>query len=124
MRTTNNAQLFLRRSLVKINKPGPPRCSKHRDEPKPLDLKGGQMAISIKSTSGPNPVPENSKPSPKPETHPRKRGDGYIYQREGSGSWWICYYFRGKPHRESSYSTDPAVALKKLDKHVKELWAA
>ena len=82
------------------------------------------MAISIKSTSGPNPVPENSKPSPKPETHPRKRGDGYIYQREGIGNWWICYYFRGKPHRESSYSTDPAVALKKLDKHVKELWAA
>ena len=82
------------------------------------------MAISIKSTSGPNSVPENSKPSPKPETHPRKRGDGYIYQREGSGNWWICYYFRGKPHRESSYSTDPAVALKKLDKHVKELWAA
>src|SRR5438093_8713077 len=124
MRTTITAQLFVRRSLVTVNQRGPPRCSKHRDEPKPLDLKGGQMAISIKSTSGPNPVPENSKPSPKPETHPRKRGDGYIYQREGSGNWWICYYFRGKPHRESSYSTDPAVALKKLDKHVKELWAA
>jgi len=60
------------------------------------------MAISIKSTSGPNPVPENSKPSPKPETHPRKRGDGYIYQREGSGNWWICYYFRGKPHQRQA----------------------
>ena len=58
---------------------------------------------------------------PNPE---RRRGDGYIYQRENSANWWICYYFRGRPRRESSYSTDPAIAQKKLDTKVKELWAA
>src|SRR5207249_4470987 len=42
----------------------------------------------------------------------------------GSATTLEASLTRGKPHRESSYSTDPAVALKKLDKHVKELWAA
>src|SRR5437867_2364354 len=92
------------------------------------------MNIPVLPMSGPVLVPENSnnhdigahaekrcsmKPNPE-----RRRGDGYIYQRENSANWWICYYFRGRPRRESSYSTDPAIAQKKLDTKVKELWAA
>jgi integrase len=59
-----------------------------------------------------------------PQNAERPRGSGYIYQREGSANWWICYYFRGRAKRETSHSTDPAIALKKLDKRVKEIWAA
>jgi integrase len=59
-----------------------------------------------------------------PTARPRERGSGYIYQRPGSAFWWFAYYWRGQLHRESSHSTDPAIAYKKLDKKVKELWAA
>src|SRR5262245_6272933 len=58
-----------------------------------------------------------TKTQPQPES--RRRGDGSIFQR--GQTWWIRYSFRGKAKRESSGSTDPAVALKKLDKRIRQV---
>ena len=37
--------------------------------------------------------------------------------------YWIRYWRRGRQFRESSGSSDPDVAQKKLDKRMKEIWA-
>src|SRR5262245_31649754 len=56
---------------------------------------------------------------PQPKTRPR--GQGNIFLR--GKTYWIRYSFRGKPKREPTGSSDPAVALKKLDRRIKEVWA-
>ena len=73
------------------------------------------MALSTSRTSGTNTVPE------KPVIKERPRGSGGIYLR--GTTWWIRFHRRGKCIRESSGSTDPAVAKKKLDRRMKEVWA-
>src|SRR5215831_17329891 len=60
-----------------------------------------------------------TKHQPQPEG--RERGEGGLYLR--GKTWWIRYSFRGKPRRESSGSSDPAVAQKRLDRRMKQVWA-
>src|SRR5262245_1134885 len=62
-----------------------------------------------------------SEPKNITQPDPRERGDGGIYLR--GKTWWIRYSFRGKPKRETSGSSDPRIALKKLDRRLKEVWA-
>jgi integrase len=50
----------------------------------------------------------------------RARGSGSIYQN-GSSVWWIKFYDRGIPRRESSHSKDPAVAEKLLKRRLAEV---
>ena len=77
------------------------------------------MNISSSPVPGPTRVPENPKQSLK--NTERKRGSGGIFLR--GSTWWIRYRRRGRQIRESSGSSDPAVAQKKLDKRTKEIWA-
>src|SRR2546426_541235 len=56
-----------------------------------------------------------------PKKSERKRGAGGIFLR--GSTWWIRYWRRGRQIRESSASSDPDVAQKKLDKRMKEIWA-
>jgi integrase len=79
------------------------------------------MNISTFPASGTNSVPEKSKTNTKSQGAERKHGSGNIYLR--GSVYWIRYWRRGRQFRESSGSTDPAVAQKKLDKRVKEIWA-
>ncbi len=58
---------------------------------------------------------------PTPSGKDKKRGFGGIYRR--GAVYWIRYWRRGKQFRESSGSSDPVVAQKKLDKRTKEIWA-
>jgi integrase len=50
----------------------------------------------------------------------RARGSGSIFQN-GSAVWWIKFYDRGIPRRESSHSTDPKVAEKLLKRRLAEV---
>jgi integrase len=50
----------------------------------------------------------------------RARGSGSIFQN-GSAVWWIKFFERGIARRESSYSTDYAVAEKLLKKRLAEV---
>jgi integrase len=50
----------------------------------------------------------------------RARGSGSVF-RNGSAVWWIKFFDRGIAHRESSYSTDYAVADKLLKKRLAEV---
>ena len=52
------------------------------------------------------------------------RGDGRIFRQKGSSFWWCAYYLHGKEHRESSKSTDRAVAVRLLRRRLKEVGAA
>ena len=52
------------------------------------------------------------------------RGDGRIFRQKGSSYWWCAYYLHGKEHRESSKSTDRAVAVRLLRRRLKEVGAA
>src|SRR5215831_4733097 len=63
----------------------------------------------------------NATPKNTPGTQPRKRGQGWVYRRKNSVNWWIAFYRRGKLHRETSHSTDQAIAEKKLDKRVRQV---
>jgi hypothetical protein len=50
----------------------------------------------------------------------RERGTGSIFHN-GSAVWWIKFYARGIPQRESSHSTDLAVAKKLLRRRLAEV---
>jgi integrase len=50
----------------------------------------------------------------------RARGTGSIY-RHGPAVWWIKFYDRGIPRRESSHSTDRKIAEKLLRKRLAEV---
>ena len=51
------------------------------------------------------------------------RGDGRIFQRKGTGSWWCAYYLRGKEYRESTGETEQKKGQKFLDRKLKEVHA-
>lgn len=51
------------------------------------------------------------------------RGDGRIYQRQGSPFLWCAYYLRGKQYRESTGETDQQKAEKFLKRKLKEVHA-
>ncbi len=51
------------------------------------------------------------------------RGDGRIYQREGTPFLWCAYYLRGKQYRESTGHTDEEKAIKFLRNKLKEVHA-
>lgn len=51
----------------------------------------------------------------------RKRGEGCIYRVKGSSNWWIKYHLRGKPHSESSGSSDWNKAEKRLKEKLKQI---
>src|SRR5215470_9387727 len=53
------------------------------------------------------------------EKSKRARGSGSIYQN-GSTVWWIKFYDRGIPRRESSHSTNYNVAEKLLKRRLAE----
>jgi len=53
----------------------------------------------------------------------RTRGEGRIFQRHGSTSWWCAYYLRGKEYRESTGETDEKKAHKVLARRLKEVHA-
>jgi len=44
----------------------------------------------------------------------RKYGDGSIYKRNGSPTWWIKFYRHGRPFRESTGTTNEGKAMDKL----------
>lgn len=46
------------------------------------------------------------------------RGDGRVYQNNGSKNWWVQFYVRGKLHRESAKSPDRADAQRLLRKRL------
>ena len=48
----------------------------------------------------------------------KKKGLGSIYRR--GNIWWISYWVRGKPHAESSGSTNEADAIRKLKQRIAE----
>ena len=50
----------------------------------------------------------------------RERGTGSIFHN-GSAVWWIKFYVRGIPKRESSHSTDLDVAKKLLKRRLAEV---
>jgi len=79
------------------------------------------MAISALPASGTTTVPENPKTITKSQSVERKHGSGNVYLR--GSVYWIRYWRRGRQFRESSGSSDPAAAQKKLDKRMKEIWA-
>jgi integrase len=54
------------------------------------------------------------------ETQKRERGSGSIFHN-GSAVWWIKFYVRGIPKRESSKSTDINVAKKLLRRRLAEV---
>src|SRR5689334_11344923 len=54
-----------------------------------------------------------------PQKLKRIRGSGSIFHN-GSPIWWIKFYDRGVPRRESSHSTDPKVAEKLLRRRLAE----
>lgn len=54
------------------------------------------------------------------ETTKRERGTGSIFHN-GSAVWWIKFYVRGIPKRESSKSTDITVAKKLLRRRLAEV---
>ena len=54
------------------------------------------------------------------ETTKRERGTGSIFHN-GSAVWWIKFYVRGIPKRESSHSADLAVAKKLLRRRLAEV---
>ena len=54
------------------------------------------------------------------ETTKRERGTGSIFHN-GSAVWWIKFYVRGIPKRESSHSTDLEVAKKLLKRRLAEV---
>lgn len=54
------------------------------------------------------------------KTEKRARGSGSIYQN-GSAVWWIKFYDRGIPRRESSHSTDRKIAEKLLKTRLAEV---
>jgi integrase len=49
------------------------------------------------------------------------RGDGRVFKR--GANWWIAFYVDGREQRESSKTTDEAVAQKYLRKKLKEVHA-
>lgn len=49
----------------------------------------------------------------------KRRGDGRIYLR--GQVWWVQYYNRGRPFRESSFSTKRMVAERKLKRRLAEI---
>lgn len=51
------------------------------------------------------------------------RGDGRIYQRQGSPFWWCAYYLHGKQYRESTGETNEGRAQKVLRSKLKEIHA-
>ena len=51
------------------------------------------------------------------------RGEGRIYQRQGSPYWWAGYYLHGKQYRESTGETDEDRAKKFLQRKMKEVGA-
>src|SRR6266571_5147329 len=51
----------------------------------------------------------------------RRRGEGSVYKR--GNTYWIRFWRRGAEHRESSYSTEEADAMKLLNRRMKEIWA-
>lgn len=55
----------------------------------------------------------------KPEK--RARGSGSIFLQHGSAVWWIKFYDRGVPRRESSHSADRKAAEKLLKKRLAEV---
>ncbi len=76
------------------------------------------MAISASGTTS---VLENPETITKSRSAERKHGSGNIYLR--GSVYWIRYWRRGHQFRESTGSSDPAAAQKKLDKRMKEIWA-
>jgi integrase len=48
------------------------------------------------------------------------RGDGRIYRRKNSASWWVAYYHRGQHIRESAHTADEEKARKFLRKKAKK----
>jgi hypothetical protein len=51
----------------------------------------------------------------------RKNGTGSLYRRNGSPVWWIKYYRRGRPFRESTGMTDEGKAERKLKTRLAEI---
>src|SRR5438094_2042511 len=49
------------------------------------------------------------------------RGMGTVYRRRESGHWWIQYYLKGKPYRESSGSEKKSDAQKLLRRKLAEI---
>jgi hypothetical protein len=49
----------------------------------------------------------------------RGRGTGSVYQR--GGVWWVCFYHRGKQHRESTHSTEEKDAHALLKRRLGEM---
>jgi integrase len=54
------------------------------------------------------------------ETMKRERGSGSLFHN-GSNVWWIKFYVRGIPKRESSHSTDLDAAKKLLKRRLAEV---
>lgn len=54
------------------------------------------------------------------ETEKRERGSGSIF-KNGSAVWWVKFYVRGIPKRESSHSTDYEAAKKLLRRRLAEV---
>jgi integrase len=55
------------------------------------------------------------------ETTKRERGEGSIFHNGKTDVWTIKFYFRGIPKRESSHSTDRAVAERLLKRRLAEV---
>jgi integrase len=51
----------------------------------------------------------------------RTRGTGSVYRQKRSPYWWIKYYDDGVLHRESTRSTDPRVAEKRLRNRLEKI---
>jgi integrase len=56
-------------------------------------------------------------------TEETMRGDGRIFQRQGSPFYWCAYYLRGKQYRETTGETDEGKAQKFLRRKLKEVHA-
>ncbi len=51
------------------------------------------------------------------------KGQGRIFQRPRSTSWWLDYYARGRRYRESAHTTDKKQAEKLLARRLREVGA-
>jgi hypothetical protein len=49
---------------------------------------------------------------------PEMRGEGTVYRQKGSRFFWIQYYIKGEPVRESSKSESPKAARKLLSQRI------
>src|SRR6185312_11301749 len=49
---------------------------------------------------------------------PEMRGEGTVYRQKGSRFWWIQYYVKGEPRRESSKTENEKLAWKLLRQRV------